>query len=430
MKFRCLFFLLLFSCLAEALALTPKVEIKSPSVILIDAASGAVLYEKNGKERRYPGSTTKVATALYALHVLENSGGDLEAFVEASREALHTVPQKERQMVGSRHPSYRLEVGGTSAGLKAGEKRPLFDLLHGLMLCSGNDAANVIAEYISGSVPQFLDELNAYLLSIGVKETQFTNPHGLHSRTHYTTAFDLALMMRKALESDHFRQVVRKARYTTRESNMQPPIQHVQFNALMRSGKHFYPRALGGKTGYTCPAGFCLVAAATHEGRTLVVAVLGSENKEQRYQETISLFDAGFAEKKISRMLLAKEKDPFTRAIAGASAPLRAALYDDIEVSYYPSENPSWKIEPVWEEKKIPIASGEKVGLLRLSNEKTGQIWAEYPLYSLERVDTTWKLYVRSAALFIAAHEWIRYSLAVAGFSLILLLFYVPLRRR
>lgn len=420
------FLLIFLAFLAKGYSLTVPLDIETPSVVLIDGKSGAVLYEKAAYEKRYPGSTTKVATALYAL---EKCGKELDQLAEASREALHITSKKERQAENSRHPPYRLEMGGTMANLKVGEKRSLRDNLYGLMMPSGNDSANVIAEYVSGSIPRFIEELNDYLRSIGIANTHFNNPHGLHSPKHYTTAYDLAMITKEAMKHPFFREVARTVRWKTQESNLQEPAIHIQKNALLRAGKHFYPKAVGVKIGFTNDAGCCLVAAAEHNGRLLIAVTLGAKDKDKRYQETISLFEAAFAEKPVDRVLLAKETDRFSHKIIGASRPVEAVVHQDINVQYYPSENPLWKIEPVWEEKQIPILPGECVGKLRLIDERTGHIWNEYPLHSLSHVDKTWKIYVIAAKEMIAAHEWMRYSISVLAFAAVILFFYLLMRK-
>src|SRR5690606_27597099 len=121
-----------------------------------------------------------------------------------------------------RVPSYWLESDGTMMHLKVGEMVTLDALLHGMMLVSGNDAANVVAEHIEGSVPQFMDSLNEYLQSIGCKNTKYSNPHGLTHHEHWSTAYDLAVMTRKALKIPKFREIVSTLVYTKPKTNKQP----------------------------------------------------------------------------------------------------------------------------------------------------------------------------------------------------------------
>ena len=135
----------------------------------------------------------------------------------------------------------------------------LKSLLYGLMLPSGNDAANVIAEAVSGSVPDFMRELNDFLQSIGCSRTQFKNPHGLPDLEHVTTAKDLAIMAQFAMKSAVFREIVSSSKFLRPQTNKQPEVLLSQGNSLVKPGaKHFYPHATGLKTGYTIQAGMQL----------------------------------------------------------------------------------------------------------------------------------------------------------------------------
>ena len=125
-------------------------------------------------------------------------------------------------------------------GLKAGESMPLKALFYGLMLSSGNDAANVIAEHVSGSVPNFMKELNSYLKSKGIRETSFYNPHGLPHEDHKTTAYDMAMIAKESMKHPFFREVVKTVNYERPQTNKQPPSMLVQSNKLLKSGACFY----------------------------------------------------------------------------------------------------------------------------------------------------------------------------------------------
>ncbi len=248
-----------------------KSDITSPSAILINAETGAVLYEKNAHVPSFPASTTKIATALYAL---AKKGDCLGQVISATHEAVAAVSPAVRRT--KKHPPHRLEFGGSHMGLKVGEELTFHTLLHGLMVASANDAANLIGEYVSGSVPKFMEEVNLYLKRIGCNETIFFTPHGLPHAEHKTTAYDLARMTQVAMKHPVFREIVRTVRYTKKESNKQPETVLVQTNALLKPGSpHHYPKAIGVKTGYTVSAGHNLVAAAEDGSRSLIVVIMG-----------------------------------------------------------------------------------------------------------------------------------------------------------
>lgn len=282
---------LLFLTLASVLCGKPlDVKVRAPSAILMNGDTGAILYEKHAHTQVYPASTTKIATALC---ILEETKGILDKKATVSAESL--------KMKGNGDPAYGLESDGTMMQLVRGEVHTYEALLHGLMLASGNDAANVLAESICGSVPTFVDKMNAYAKSLGCKNTHFCNPHGLHHPEHYSTAYDMCLIARGALKHPKVRQVVSSISYTIPKTNKQPVREIKQPNGLIKAGPHHYPKAIGLKTGFHSAAKYTLVAAAEHEGRTLVAAVMGADKSADRYIDAKALFEAAFAEKKRER---------------------------------------------------------------------------------------------------------------------------------
>lgn len=362
-----------------------RCDVPAPTAILINADTGDVLYEKNARTPTYPASTTKVATALYALHKIEDTS--LDEHIKASHEAVSAVTPSMRRNSG-KHPSYRLEFGGTHMGLKFGEIMTFRSLMYGLMLSSANDAANAIAEYIGGDVSTFMVELNKYLKQIGCVNTHFTNPHGLSDSRHVTTAYDLALMTFHAMKYPFFCEVVKTTRYTRPKTNKQEESYLVQFNALLRPGKHFYPHAIGVKTGYTDDAGRNLVAAAEKDGRRVIAVVLNCTDMSQRYRSCINLFEAAFNELKVERKLFSQQYDVFSVSLKGAEAPLEAILEKDVSVEYYPSEESKLHAKVRWGRMSLPIVQGDIVGEIQVLNEK-GTIVLTEPLFAKKDVAAT-----------------------------------------
>jgi len=324
------------------------VQVRAKNALLINADTGAVLYEKGAQEVVYPASTTKLATALF---LFEHKQLSLDREVTVSRKALPA------------------ETDGSSMGLLRGEVVSVDALLHGLMLVSGNDAANVLAETASGSVEKFVHELNFYVRELGCRNTKFFNPHGYHHPEHVTTAQDLALLARKVLQNPLLREVVAKPSYTKPKTNKQPSTELVQTNALLRPGKHFYPKAIGLKTGGTGAAGKNLVAAATHEGRTLVAVVLGCETNAERFADAKRLFEAAFAETAVARVVVG-EGSQYKTAVAGASGELQARLEQNLVVQYFPAEEPKLKAYLVWDKVQLPVQKGQRVGEVRAVDER------------------------------------------------------------
>lgn len=361
-------------------------DVSAPSAILMNADTGVVLYEKNARNPTYPASTTKIATALYALHLARNR---LDHPVTIYQEAVAAVSPSLRRSSG-RHPSHRLEFGGSHMSLKVGEILSLESLLYGLMVCSGNDAANAIAHYAAGSIPEFMNGLNSYLKSIGCQSTHFTNPHGLPDPLHRTSAFDLALMTSYALKDSVFKQVVKTTRYLRPKTNKQEESYLIQSNALLKPGKHFYPYAIGVKTGYTAAAGSNLVAAAEKDGRRLIAVALNCEDMSQRYRSCISMFEAAFSEQKVERKLFSKDHDSFTCTIEGAKTPLVAVLSKDLIVEYFPSEESKLDAKLSWQKLELPIAENQVVGKITIRDAR-GTVVALEPIFSKTSVDMTAK---------------------------------------
>ena len=207
------------------------VEVSARSAILMNAETGAILYEKDSHIPRYPASTTKIATALYGLE----KKPQLEQMVSVSADALRIKPVKDKEGV----PSYWDEVDGTKMGLVRGEILSLEALFYGLMRMSGNDASNVIAEHLSSSIPAFISEMNSYVYDLGCKNTRFCNPHGLHHDDHFTTAYDMCLITQRALQIPKFRELVSRGFYEKPQTNKQPKTEIQPRNALLKGGSTF-----------------------------------------------------------------------------------------------------------------------------------------------------------------------------------------------
>lgn len=351
------------------------IEVHARAAILMNAETGAILFEKEAHLPVNPASTTKIATALYVLE----QDLDLNRMVTVSREAMKVKSAK-----GGSCPWWH-ESDGTMMGLKIGEMLTLDSLLHGLMLVSGNDAANVIAESIGGSVPGFLERVNQYLAEIGCKNTQYTNPHGLTDAAHWSTAYDLAVMTRRALQLPKFREIVTTLTYVAPQTNKQPKREIKLTNPMLKpNSKYYYPKAIGVKTGSTTAAKQTLVTAAEHEGRVLIAVLLGCEIKGERFIEAKRLFDRAFAEEKTSRRLIGPE-NVFKKEIAGSKTPLKAALMTPLAITFFPAEEPQCKAALHWNGERLPIRKGQKVGEVQILDEQN-RLLAQGDLMAVEEV--------------------------------------------
>ncbi len=356
-----------------------QVELSARSAILMNADTGVILFEKQAYLPAYPASTTKIGTALFAL---DGKEADLSQSVLISEEAL----KMKHPSMGGCLPHW-LEADGTMMGLRKGEILPLDALLHGMMMVSGNDAANAIAETLSGSVPAFMSEMNSYLSHLGCQKTTYRNPHGLHHPEHVTTAYDLALMMKRGLAIPKFRDLISKISYHRPKSNKSPKAELVTFNQLLKPGKHHYAKSIGGKTGYHSQSMATLTAAAHHQGRTLIAVVLGC-SKISRYEDAKRLFEAAFQEELVYRELVAQDQ-LFSHEIEGAEATLIAYAPKPVGFSYFPSEEPHCRAFIHWAELELPIQRGQAVGELRIIDQ-TGRTLVETPLEAKQELKGTW----------------------------------------
>ncbi len=260
----CLLLLPLLASFAEA---APSVS--APCAILTDAETGLVLYEKNAHRKAYPASTTKVMTAILALEK-----GNLSDMVEVSFNAVNSI-------------SY----DSSKAGLFEGEVFSLKDLVYALLICSANDAANVIAEHIGGDIDTFVQMMNTRAQELGAVNTHFVNTHGLHHEDHYTTAYDLALLGRHALTLPHFREIVAMRSYVLEPTPKYEEKRYLNStnHLLNPQSQYYYTNAIGIKTGYTDAAKSCLVSASETEDATYVAVVLGAESADGK---TMSFVDS------------------------------------------------------------------------------------------------------------------------------------------
>ena len=251
------------------------------SAILIEGSSGVVLYEKDAKKKMYPASTTKIMTALVAIEAAD--AGEISLF--------DNVTVTEEMLSG-------LDIDGSNIALKPGEVISVENLLKGMLIVSGNDAAMAIAYHIAGGNDGFCQRMNEKASAIGLEGTHFVNPHGLHDENHYTTASDLAKLSSVAMKNETFRKMVDIAHIKIPPTNMtEKERYYINTNALlsaMRYREYYYKGTTGIKTGTTDAAGSCLVASAKRNGMELISVVLNAEKGTDTYIDSIRLFDYGF----------------------------------------------------------------------------------------------------------------------------------------
>lgn len=246
--------------------------IKSETAVLIEANTGAVLYDKNMNRRMYPASITKIMTALLALENCET-----DDVMTASHNAVYSLP-----------------YNSSHIALAEGEKITVEQALYALGIESANDAANVIAEHISGSNADFGAMMTERARQIGAVNTNFTNPHGLPDENHYTTAYDMALITAEAIKNLDFCRYFSTNRYDMAPTNLRNVTRQFWNANNFINGYDRVEGLLMSKTGWTDEARHTLVTAAERDGVTLIAVVMSSEHKRDKFEDTMALFDYGF----------------------------------------------------------------------------------------------------------------------------------------
>jgi len=263
--------------------------IDAEAAILIDYKTGQTLYEKfPDRQRIYPASTTKIMTAILALEK-----GAHDQIMTASKAAIRDIGKD-----------------GMNIGIMPGEKIYLNDLLNAMLVRSANEAANIIAENICSSREEFVKLMNKRAVELGALHTHFKNPCGAHEENHYTTARDMSIIARHAMSIPEFREITAKKEYimpeTNKHDNWGIPLQSTNKLLNIDTGSLFH--ITGIKTGYTAPAGFCLVSSAENpEGTELICVVLGVKNRnanENVYKYSKQLLEFGFSEFDVQNIVI------------------------------------------------------------------------------------------------------------------------------
>lgn len=334
----------------SSLSTMAQTECSAKAAIVIEATSGTVLYEKNADEQLPEASTTKIMTALL---VLESADPGQKIKVSSAAAS----------------------VEGSQLGLTAGDELSVSDLLYALMMKSGNDAAVALAEGIAGSEAKFVDKMNQKAAELGLKDTQFQNPHGLPAEGHYTTARDLAKLTAIALDNDTFRKLVSTQRARLEYKNM----------ILSNSNKLLYTceGVFGVKTGFTKKAGRCLVTAAERKGVQLICVTLNAPND---WTDHANLYDACF--QRVSRCEIVPQGGHSCtvpviggegNAVLKNSLALTCVTVDGVPIEYQLQEQ---NIPRLF----APVEKSKTLGYLMLVSS-TGRIISSSPMNTVAAVE-------------------------------------------
>lgn len=283
-----LFSVLSPTALAGSSEIVDSMRVNAGAALLMDLDTDTVLFGQEQDKVIYPASTTKILTALIVLQRIEAGELSLDTTVTCSDTFRKT-----------------LTYSSAVVELQPGEEISIESLLYCLLLPSACDAANVLAEAVSGDLESFAQEMNDTAAALGCTSSHFVNPSGLHNDDHYTTCSDLYLIMKAALEYDEFRKIIATPSITLPATNVSEPRSLQNTNALLEGTKtttYNYPDCIGGKTGSTYLAGYCLISAAERDGKTLVCIMMGcnwlinldGSRDRLQFSESVRLYDWGF----------------------------------------------------------------------------------------------------------------------------------------
>lgn len=339
--FLVLFVLIPFSYVFSAEDTSKELVLTADSYILLDNKTNKVLYKKNENEKMYPASTTKIVTALLTL---ENC--NLDDTVTASYNAVMSIPE-----------------GYSSANIQIGEQLTVEQLLEVLLVHSANDAANILAEHVGGSIESFVTMMNTRLNELGINNSHFTNSFGMHDENHYTTAEDLAKIMKYCLKNETFRKIAGKASCAIPATNKSGTRSYSSTNELLNANSsNYYKYLIAGKTGFTSQAKECLVSAAYRDNLELIGVVLHSNS---RFSDSKKLFEYGYSNYSVKNIV--NENDLITSIkVSGATKETENLnLMSSETIEALVNTNSTSKIEPeiiLNDNISAPIEEGSTLG--------------------------------------------------------------------
>ncbi len=388
------------------------------NAILMDANYNEILYEQSAYEKAYPASLTKVLTALLVIEAIEEGTISADTMVTAG----DTTNQG-------------MVDGASTANIKVGETLSVEELLYCLLLPSANEAANILAVAVDGSIDAFVEHMNRRAGELGCKGTHFTNPNGLHDDDHYTTAYDLALMMSKALEYDLFRTIIGSVSHTVPATNMSEERVIYNTNGLISNwyySGYVYDKCIGGKTGTTDQAGRCLVAAAEDGDTLLVSVVMGSGPMEEegydkprqgQLVESARLLKWGFSN--FQRVTITQSDEPVAKVAVTLSreadevnlkpqGSITRTLPKDMDLDQIET-----RITIPYESVEAPVEKGQVLGTMTLSYE--GEVYGTLDLVAVTSVERSDLLYKKQLFINFFQHTWVKLILVVIAVLVILI---------
>ncbi len=381
--------------------------------LLADLDTGRILYSKNLNSRVYPASTTKILTGIMALEKCT-----LSDVVVATHEAIDPINMNHSNM-----------------GILVDEELTVEQLLYGMLVHSANDAANVLAVHIAGSLSEFADMMNSRAKELGAENTHFTNAHGFHDDNHYTTIADLAKITAYAMQNEKFADIVSQSKYQIPPTNKYRETRHLSSTNMMLSNNrtplHLYSAAIGVKTGSTDEAGNCLVAAAEQNGTRLMSIVMKCRNNgiadgAYSFTDSRALLEYGFAHYR--HISIAKLTDIVDSSkVREAKDGVRVTLSPETELKVLlPKTTVTSNIEKevtIEPDIQAPVDKGDILGSVTYSLD--GEILGTVTLVAGNAVERDWLLHI-----FYTAWDLITDPIVIIAVLLIIFMMIYIKRRR
>ncbi len=352
------------------------------SAILMERDTGKILYEKNINEELPPASMTKVMTMLLIMEAIDQGKLSWNEKIRTSE--------------------YAASMGGSQIFLEPGEEMTTKEMLRGIAIGSGNDAAVAMAERIAGSEPAFVEKMNEKAKELGLKHTHFENTTGLPVKGHYSTANDMALMAKELLKYEDITKFTGMYEAYLRE-NTDKKFWLVNTNKLVR----FYPGVDGLKTGFTSEAKYCLTATAQKNGMRVIAVVFGAPTSKDRNAQVTKMLDYAYSQYETHPIFKRNQGVGKAYISKGKDKTVQALTSEPLSLLTKKGEKTDGIKQKVILQKHLnaPIHKGDKVGTLKLI--KDGKVVQESPLVASKNVEEAgwWTLYKRAFGMFTRAEE-------------------------
>lgn len=434
-KYRFLSLILLFTL---ALSLVPSsaapavpnqedLDLFCTHAVLLDANHGEILYDMKANERAYPASITKLMTVLLVLEAIEYGQLSLSTPVAAGETRMQDVTY-----------SY------VNAELKLGEVLTVEELLYLVILPSYADACNVLAVAVDGTIEDFVDHMNRKASELGCQNTHFTNPVGMHNENHYSTAYDLALILKACLEYDTYLEIAKVPKYTLHATDLSGPREMYNTNALVstwRYSGYIYDKCIAGKTGNTDEAGRCLAAAAEDGDEVLISVILGSgpmevpgdtELRQGQFRESKRLLEYGF--NNFHRVTITKDSEP-----VGKVAVTMSRQADEVNVKAQGSitrtlpksmdvDDIETRVTLFEDTVEAPVEAGQVMGTMTLYYGD--EVYGTLDVVAITSVERSELLYKKQQFIEFFQNEGVRIILAVVMFLAAIVILKLTVFRR